>query len=252
MRIVQGTEAEKDEQVVAALGVFDGVHTGHQALLKEALQSGKSLGTPVCVVTFHPHPKNLLMKARSPVSLLTPRDEKRELLSDLGLDLYWEMPFTRQLAQTPPLDFVRKYLLEALRVSHVVCGFNFTFGDRGRGTPADLVNWGNEYGFKVSVIPPHLSGGEVVSSTRIRAYLESGRVEQAWECLGRPYCVYGTVEHGDGRGRGIGIPTSNILVPEDKMIPGNGVYAALVRAGGTGVFWRVKRCKHRYQADLWR
>ncbi|HHW27083.1 MAG TPA: riboflavin biosynthesis protein RibF [Firmicutes bacterium] len=230
MRVIEPTRVEPGTEVIAALGVFDGVHAGHQALLREAVRLKEKLNIPACAVTFHPHPKSVLANSEAPVSLLTPPEEKRELISDLGLDLYWQMDFTRDLAQTPPVDFVRRYLIEAIRVRHVVCGFNFTFGDKGRGKPEDLVKLGNEYGFQVSVIPPFTAGGEVVSSTRIRADLEAGRVGDAWDCLGKPYCVYGTVTRGDGRGRAIGIPTSNVLVQEGKMIPGNGVYAAWVRA----------------------
>lgn len=229
LRIVDPTRDTGDIEVVAGLGVFDGVHNGHQALLKEAVRLGRSLGRPVCAVTFHPHPKFLLSGSDAETRLLTPTEEKRELFSDLGLDLYWQIPFTRELAETEPLEFVRDYLVEALRVKHVVCGFNYTFGHKGQGRPADLVNWGNRYGFQVSVIPPYLSGGEVVSSTRIRRDLESGKMQDAWDCLGRPYCVFGTVIHGDGRGSRIGFPTANLEIQEDKVVPGNGVYGAFVR-----------------------
>ena len=231
MRIVEPTKDKADTEVIAALGVFDGVHTGHQALLKEAVRLGKSLGKPVCAITFHPHPKSFLMGSDAAPRLLTSTDEKRELLSDLGIDLYWQIPFTRELAETEPLEFVRKYLVETLRARHIVCGFDYTFGHKGRGRPADLVSWGSLYGFEVSVIPPHLSGGEVVSSTRIRRGLESGNIQEAWDCLGRPYCVCGTVTRGDGRGRRMGFPTANLAIQEDKVVPGNGVYGAFARVG---------------------
>ncbi len=229
MRIVDPEGGKSCKGVVAALGVFDGVHLGHRELFREATRVKKALGAPTCAVTFHPHPRSLTAVNGNGVRLLTPPDEKRELMADLGADCYWQIPFDEKLARTPAEDFARRYLADILEAKHVVCGFNFTFGYMGKGTSENLVSWGHELGFGVSVIPPFVMKGEVVSSTRIRRALEEGRVEEAAECLGRRYCISGRVVRGDGKGGSMGIPTANLAVEDDKVIPRTGVYAALAQ-----------------------
>lgn len=220
------------EKVVAAIGVFDGFHLGHRALLSEAKRVGDLAGFPVLVMTFHPHPRLVTGKPNGHERLLTPTEEKAVLAEDFGASYFLSVDFTREVAATSPADFVRDYIVRAVRAAHVVCGFNFTFGYRGSGKPADLQRWGLEEGFGVTVVPSFEIDGETVSSTRIRNALERGRVSLAARLLGRPYCVYGRVQRGDGRGRRIGLATSNISVPDDKVIPGNGVYAAYARFMG--------------------
>jgi len=217
------------EKVVAAIGVFDGFHLGHQSLLSEAKRVSGLKGYPVLLMTFHPHPRTLTGNSGGYERLLTPRDEKALLAEDFGAAYFLSVDFTRELAATTPAHFVGDYLVKALSVAHVVCGFNFTFGYRGSGTPTELKEWGAELGFGVTVVPPFEVDGETVSSTRIRNALEKGEVSHAARLLGRPYCLHGRVERGDGRGHRIGLPTSNISVPADKVIPGNGVYAAYAR-----------------------
>lgn len=215
--------------MVVALGVFDGVHLGHQELLKEAARLRDSFGLPLVAMTFSPHPRTLTGKPNGHDRLLTPLAEKAALLEDAGADYLLVVPFTRELASTPPREFAETYLAGQCRARHVVCGFNFTFGYMGAGTPEDLVRWGPELRFTVSVIPPFSLGGSTVSSTRVRTALDVGDIPEATTCLGRPYCLYGVVAHGDGRGKRIGIPTSNLSVPGDKFLPRNGVYAAVAR-----------------------
>ncbi|HHW18433.1 MAG TPA: bifunctional riboflavin kinase/FAD synthetase [Firmicutes bacterium] len=219
----------KDSEVIVAAGVFDGVHLGHQELFKAALEAKRKLGIPVLALTFYPHPRTLMEPSGNYYTLLTPEPEKMALVQALGVDYYWAVPFTRDLSKLSPRRFVEDHLCRILRTKHVVCGFNFTFGYKGQGKPRDLETMGNELGFTVSVVPPYRVGGEVVSSTRIRQELCRGSVEEAGACLGRPYCVYGTVVKGDGIGNRMGFPTSNIAVPGDKFLPANGVYAAWVR-----------------------
>ena len=214
---------------IAALGVFDGVHLGHLALFSEAAAFRAETGLPVVAMTFHPHPRTLTGQPNGYARLLTPPAEKAALLQDAGADYLLSVPFTRELASTPPLQFAREFLAAKLNARRVVCGFNFAFGHRGAGTPDDLVRWGSDLGYSVSVVPPYLAGGEAVSSTRVRTALAAGDVDGAARCLGRPYCLHGRVAAGDGRGHSIGIPTSNVDVPPDKLVPGNGVYAALAR-----------------------
>lgn len=215
-----------------ALGVFDGLHLGHQALLARAREIKENTGFPVLVMTFHPHPRTLTGHPNGYDRSLTPAAEKTHLAEDLGADYFLSVAFTRELAATLPLDFVHRYLVSGVSAGHVVCGFNFTFGHRGQGTPSDLERWGLSGGFDVTVVPPFEVGGDTVSSTRIRNALKAGDVTEAAACLGRPYCLYGRVAHGDGRGHRIGVPTSNVAVPSDKVVPGKGVYAALARVPG--------------------
>lgn len=229
MRTIQRGSEAAGAGAVAALGVFDGVHLGHRALFREASALRGDAGLPVVAVTFHPHPRTLTGQPDGYDRLLTPPDEKSALIEDESADYLMSVPFTRELASTPPLEFARSFLAGELQARRVVCGFNFTFGYRGAGTPEDLVRWGKDLGFSVTVVPPCEAGGEIVSSTRIRAALAEGDVAGAALCLGRPYCLAGRVTPGDGRGRRIGIPTSNVEIPDGKIVPGNGVYAALAR-----------------------
>ena len=234
MKTIEANEMASESTVVA-LGVFDGVHLGHQELFHEASSIRQGSGLPVMAMTFHPHPRTLTGSPNGYDCLLTPPGEKAALLADCGSDYFSSLPFTRELAATPPREFVRTYLVEKCRAAHVVCGFNFTFGHKGAGNPRDLSLWGREMGFAVRVVPPFVAGADTVSSTRVRSALASGDVQEAALCLGRPYCLTGRVAPGDGRGRRIGIPTSNLSVQEDKIVPGNGVYAALVRVMVEGV-----------------
>jgi riboflavin kinase/FMN adenylyltransferase len=138
------------------------------------------------------------------------------------------------MASTPAREFAAKCVAGEFRARHVVCGFNFTFGYRGAGTPQDLRDWGKGLGFSVHIVPRFVAGGDAVSSTRVRTALEAGDVALATLCLGRPYGVAGSVAAGDGRGRRIGIPTSNLAVPGDKVLPGNAVYSAVARVASRG------------------
>ncbi len=230
MRILAGGKIHTGDGVVAILGVFDGVHAGHLALFQEAVSSKNRWRSSAVAVTFHPHPRTFVGGCGDNILLLTPPEEKMALIEDAGADYFWSIPFTHELANTGAKEFVLRYLVEALEVRHVVCGFNFTFGKGGAGKPADLLRFGQKYGFTLTVVPPVEVGGEVVSSTAVRKVLESGRPENVMDKLGRPYCVYGIVRPGDGRGKNIGLPTCNLSIPRDKFLPGNGVYAAFVRA----------------------
>lgn len=231
MRTIRsGSEIDRVEKgTIAALGVFDGVHLGHLALFSEAASCRARSGLPLVAMTFHPHPRTLTGEPNGYTRLLTPPEEKAALIEDAGAGYLLTVPFTREFASTPPYEFARRFLRDQLHARHVICGFNFTFGFRGAGTPQDLVDWDADLGFSVSVVPAFAAGQSAVSSSMVRAALVDGDVSEAAQCLGRPYCVSGTVVAGEGRGHKIGIPTSNVDVPADKLLPGNGVYAALAR-----------------------
>ena len=214
---------------VVTLGTFDGVHRGHQRLAAQAIARAKQLGVPSVAYTFHPHPAKVLAPQAAPRLLLS-TDERVRLLCDLGIDIVVVEPFDTRFASIVADDWVQRYLVEALRPKHVVVGFNFSYG-RGRGgSPEHLRRAGEAYGFSVEVIEAVQHEGEVVSSTRIRAFLEVGDVERAARLLGRPFALNGTVIEGDKRGRTIGFPTAN-LAPAEEMIPASGVYAPRVALG---------------------
>ncbi|NLI92182.1 MAG: bifunctional riboflavin kinase/FAD synthetase [Peptococcaceae bacterium] len=208
---------------VIALGNFDGVHLGHQKLLKFGLQKAKSLQMGLSVLLFDPHPLKVLYPERK-LNLLTGREERLVLFERIGVDRVFLLPFSLDFANTSPEDFVRDILL-SLGAAHVVVGFNYSFGFQGKGNPASLEEFGRQYGFGVSIIQAQKLGEKIISSTEIRRYLIHGEIEMAKRMIGRSPNIYGEVVHGDGRGRNLGYPTANILVDEDLLIPKNGVYA---------------------------
>ena len=213
---------------VVTLGVFDGVHLGHQALLNAAL--ARAAGQPLAVVTFDPHPRAVLGPPKRH-RLLSPLAERLQLLERWPIAAVAVLRFDRDLAAMDYRDFVRDLLVGAFGAKHLVLGFNLHLGFQRQGTPERVALLGGELGFEVTRVPAVEVDGESVSSTRIRHELDAGRVDAAWRLLGRPYALAGTVVRGAGRGRTLGIPTANLVVPEDKLLPANGVYAIGARVG---------------------
>lgn len=218
---LQGSEAAVRPQVLA-IGDFDGVHRGHQEVIKRAVKSGHELGVPAAIMTFHPHPRQV-MGIDKYTKLLTPMSRKQELMVELGVDSTYLVEFNERFMRVSPEDFVERMLMP-LQVNTVYVGFDFTFGHKGAGTP-DLLCELAKGRFAVEVVRPFHMNGEKVSSTRIRDCLLGGRTEEANALLGRPYRLHGKVIHGEARGRTIGFPTANIDVTEPYVIPANGVYA---------------------------
>ena len=210
---------------VVTVGTFDGVHRGHVAVLDQVLRIARERGARSVLVTFEPHPLEIVRPAAAP-PLLTPGVEKLEILSRSGLDLVVLLPFTHELSQLTADEFVREILVGRLGMTHLVMGHDHGFG-RGRGGDAEtLRELGRELGFGVDVVPAVHIEGAPVSSTRIRHALLEGEVELAAAALGRPYALTGEVVHGDGRGRKIGYPTANLLIPDRrKLLPREGIYA---------------------------
>lgn len=229
-----GTLRAEYPRVIVALGTFDGVHRGHQAILRRTLAWARTVAGTSAVLTFDRHPLEVLRPDQAPRAI-TPLPLKAAILQDLGFDLLAVARFDRRLADTPAAAFVQDALLARLNVVGVCVGYNFGFG-RGRGgTPDLLAQAGRAHGFGVDVIPPVEHNGRTVSSTAVREALERGAVAEAWELMGRPYAVEETVGHGAGRGATIGIPTANLPAGADLPIP-NGVYAARACVGGAGHF----------------
>lgn len=219
-------------RVVVALGTFDGVHRGHQAILRRTREWARQVAGTAAVLTFDRHPLEVLRPGQAPRAI-TPLPVKAAILEDLGMDLLVVARFDRRLADTPAEAFIAEALVRRLRVVGVCVGYNFAFGRGRQGTPEMLAGAGAEFGFGVAVVPPVEHGGRTVSSTAVREALERGAVEEAWDLMGRPYAVEGTVVRGAGRGAAIGLPTANLAAGVDLSIP-NGVYAARACVDGAG------------------
>jgi riboflavin kinase/FMN adenylyltransferase len=213
-----------------AVGNFDGVHRGHQALVALAVRDARAAHGTSVVLTFDPHPSRVLSPDRAPASLMT-LGQKAEILAGLGVDRLAVLPFTVELSRREPEEFARDVLQRALGARVVVVGSSFRFGRGRAGDLATLRRLGEALGFRVHGQRPVIARGGPISSTRIREALSRGDVEAARDFLGRRFFVDGAVVKGDGRGRQIGIPTANLAVA-NETIPGGGVYACWSRVMG--------------------
>ncbi|MEZ7891926.1 MAG: bifunctional riboflavin kinase/FAD synthetase [Candidatus Wallbacteria bacterium] len=227
MKIIHGIENYKHpgSKIYAALGAFDGIHSGHVKLITEAIKAAKQNSGTSVIITFNPHPRALISGANS-FKMITSPDEKAKILSSLGADILLILDFNVKLSEMLPEDFCGEVLVNKIGVTEVFIGFNFCFGKKRAGNAVILNEIGRSLGFKVNVIDGLEIGGFVVSSSKIRLLVESGAVEEAIKFLGRPYSMKGTVVHGDGLGGKLKIPTANIKSScDEKIIPKNGVYA---------------------------
>ena len=222
------------------IGVFDGVHRGHQALIGRAVRLAAERGLPSVVLTFDPHPSEVVRPGSHPAQLTTLR-RKAELVEQLGVDTFCVLPFTPELARVPADQFVHEVLVERLHVAAVVVGENFTFGYRAAGDVPMLRSLGQRFGFTVedaNLITIPNSGAEagtVFSSTYIRSCFDAGDVVAAAAALGRPHRLEGIVVRGDGRGRELGYPTANLSLPRYAAVPADGIYACwFIRSGADG------------------
>lgn len=205
---------------VITIGVFDGVHRGHQEALARTVALAAELGAASVAVTFEPHPDEVVRPGSHPPRLTTAR-HRAELLAGLGVDVLLQLPFTLELSRMSPDEFVQKVLADRLHATGVVVGENFRFGHRAAGDPETLRTLGEKYDFGVEVIPLV----EQLSSTLVRERLESGDTPGAAAALGRPHRVEGVVVRGYQRGRQLGFPTANVETPPHTAIPADGVYA---------------------------
>src|SRR5574337_78279 len=229
MDVIRGLEAFPAHRspVVLAVGTFDGVHRGHQALLAHARERARSLGGRCAALTFDPHPATVLAPESAP-SLLTTIDERLELFAQLGVDLTVVARFDEGLRRMSAEAWVNA-LAACIRMTEVVCGPSYAFGHDRRGDPDLLRRLGARLGFQVWVAEPVEEDGERVSSSRIRRLLLAGQVLDAARLLGRWYSLGGTVTGGKGRGRDLGYPTANLQLLPSKLIPSTGIYAAYAR-----------------------
>lgn len=214
---------------VVAVGVFDGLHLGHDAILARAAEAAAAGGHRLVVVTFDPHPDVVLARPFRVVLPLTPIPEKRERLLARGVDHLEVIPFTRELAGLAPEDFVRAHLVEPFGMRQLVVGADFALGRGRAGHVGRLAALGAQMGFGVDAVPLLEADGGPVSSSRIRALLGEGRVAEAARLLGRRYDLGGRVVPGEAMGRTLGYPTANLRLHEEKFLPADGVYAAWAR-----------------------
>jgi len=213
-----------------AIGNFDGVHIGHQALIAHAREAAMRLGARTGAVVFEPHPREFFQPAR-PLFTLTPIAQKLKLLEAYGVDITFVLPFARELAQMSADEFVERVLVAGLGIRHVVIGHNFLFGRSRAGNAQQMIDLGKRFGFGVSVVPPVGDGGEVYSSSAVRAELAQGDVEGAAEMLGHRWKVEGVVQGGARRGTGLGYPTANIALGKGAALA-HGIYAVHVDFDG--------------------
>ncbi len=237
MRIVRGLRSYPRESPpsAVALGVFDGVHLGHRAILGTAAARAAEAGLSSVACTFDPHPAEVLQPGRTP-GLITTLDERLDLIAATGLDAALVLDFTPALAAVEPEAFVKEVLADHLRAREVVVGFNHRFGRGARGDARLLESLGGRLGLRVHVVPPLAVDGVPVSSTEIRTALRRGDLPGAERLLGRPYSLGGLVQEGAGRGRTLGFPTANVRPDRPVLVP-SGVYAC--RAAVDGARYRA-------------
>jgi riboflavin kinase / FMN adenylyltransferase len=209
---------------VVTIGVFDGVHRGHQRIVARAVESAAELGLPVVVVTFDPHPDEVVRPGTHPPLLSTTRREW-QLLAGLGVDAVLVIPFTLEFSTLSPDEFVQAVLVDRLHAARVVVGENFRFGHKAAGDVQLLAELGEKYDFNAEGVPLLTENGVTVSSTGIRAMLADGNVSGAAYDLGRPHRVEGVVVRGRRRGRGLGFPTANLETLPHTAVPADGIYA---------------------------
>jgi riboflavin kinase/FMN adenylyltransferase len=229
LRIFRDIEKFSVKNPVVSLGVFDGVHVGHKKIVYRLNELASEYNSESLIITFWPHPKDVLHDNDSNCYCLTTREEKEALLNELGVDNLIVIQFTRELAQTSFRDFVRHYLINKINTKHLVVGFNHHFGKDRKGNYEYLKKVSGEYGFTVEQLSPVIVMNSKVSSSVIRRNLEKGSIEMANTLLGYLYFINGRIVPGERIGRKMGFPTANISLSDNhKLLPGDGVYAVRV------------------------
>jgi len=224
------SELHHDPNSVVTVGTFDGVHRAHQEIIREVVARARKRNGRAVVVTFEPHPKEVVESVKGPVQLLTSIEERMDKLVALDVDLLFIIPFSHEFSRLSSRTFYEQYVVRGVGVSEVVVGYDHMFGRDREGGVQELMNIGREFSFSVIAIPPFSVDGEIVSSTRVRNALRAGNLARARELLGYAYELTGIIVRGDGRGKSLGFPTANMRALTDKkVIPARGVY--LVKAG---------------------
>jgi riboflavin kinase / FMN adenylyltransferase len=215
---------------VVTIGVFDGVHRGHQQILGHAVKKARAMGVPAVVVTFDPHPSEVVRPGSHP-AVLTEPSRKADLIAGLGVDALCVIPFTLEFSRLSAEAFAHDMLVDTLHASLLVVGENFRFGHKAAGDVTLLHRLGRRFGFAVEAAPLVAEDDTVFSSTYIRALIAAGDVAAAASVLGRPHRLEGVVVRGDQRGRELGFPTANLMSGPYAAVPADGIYAAHVKWG---------------------
>ena len=224
-------EIRNMDKTAVALGNFDGVHLGHQELIRETVEQAEKDGIKSAVFTFSNHPSNIIPGVKAVKSIL--HDERKaELIESLGVDYLFDVPFTETLRDMEAEDFVRELLVGRMNVKDAFCGYNYQFGARAFGTAEILEIYGEKYGFDVFEMPPFEIDGKVVSSSFIRLLISKGYVNRIKTFMGRNYEVEGEVVVGNRLGKKLGFPTSNLNIDEGMITPPNGVYTTYLEYDG--------------------
>lgn len=234
---------------VVTIGVFDGVHRGHAQLIAAATRAAAERGVPSVLMTFDPHPSEVVRPGTHPPQLAT-LHRRADLAQEMGIDVFCVVPFTAALAAKSPEEFAHEVLVEQLHAAEVVVGDNFTFGHKAAGDVAKLRELGERFGFEVTAVSLFGEHAVTFSSTYIRSCVAAGDVELATEALGRPHRVEGVVVHGEKRGRDLGFPTANVAASTYAAIPGDGVYAAWFTVQRSGRVPRGMTIGERYPAAV--
>ncbi len=226
------SEIERDEKTVLTIGTFDGVHLGHQQIIKKVVEISKSESLRNLIITFYPHPRKII-NPNSTISLLTTQDEQAEILNLLGIENHLKINFTRSFAEITSYQFIKEFIVERIGIKKIVIGHDHHFGKSREGNVDFLKSISAEFGFDVIEILPFEIDSKVVSSSVIRNELQNGNITSANKMLGRNYFFTGEVINGDGRGRTLGYPTANIkLDDEDKLLPMLGIYVVFIFIDG--------------------
>lgn len=212
------------QPISIAIGNFDGLHKGHQAVIGEAVRYAKAYGLLSGVITFDPHPRTVLRGEKTPI--LTPREDKIKILQALGVNRLYCIHFTPEFARLKPTQFIEEIIIP-IGTKHISIGYDFRFGHMGEGRP-DLLIEEAKHRYSVSILPPVIDGGEKISSSMIRNLIKEGKVEAVIPFLNRPYTIRGQVVHGDHRGRTLGFPTANLSLSFPYLLPAMGVYGVKV------------------------
>jgi len=223
-------EKYKNEKLVLALGFFDGIHLGHRQLIKTAQKIAKEKNYKSGIMSFETHPLYTIFSAYAP-KLITTNEQKIKIAKSLGMDYVFINPFTEHLMHYEPEDFIEHYLMRLYNVRHLVVGYNYNFGYKGKGDINLLKKLGERFGFEVTVVMPYIIDQTSVSSTIIREYISSGKVKRAQDFLGRPYTITGTIGKGKGLGHQHAVPTANLNIDKNIILPSSGVYYTTVHIG---------------------
>jgi len=230
------SELHRDENTFITLGTFDGVHLGHQKIIKRLVEKTKKAGGRNFLVTFDPHPRNVI-SGNSDFRILSTPEEKAVVLKKLGIMNMLVINFTKEFSQNSAEDFFKKYIIDSIGIREIIIGYDHRFGKGRGGDKTTLMEMGRQYGFGVETVDAFSLNGEIISSTKIRKALAEGDIKTAGSFLGRNYEFSGLVVEGDKRGRDLGFPTANIkLNDETKLLPALGIYVVEVFVGDKNYF----------------